>query len=397
MPVANAFLKKEDLEKEEFFYSLEVGFCEKCKMVQLIEFVPYDKYIVPDENKKTHYLFFASTSKYMERHFAEFAKEIEERFLSKNSKVLEIGSNDGIMLKAFKKNKVLGVEPSSNVAEVARKLGVETIIEFFTKDLANKIITEKGKFKAILSANVTLNIHDLHEVLEASKILLEEDGVFVTEDPYIIDILSKNAYDQIYDEHVYYFSLTSLQNLFEMHGMEIFDAKRQPTHGGSMRVYACKKGRYEKTYAVKELFDLEKEKRLDKIATYEKFAREVEESKIKLIKLLKKLKEENKKIVGYAAASKGTIVLNYCNIGKGILDYISDSTPEKQGLFNPGKHIPIVSPEKFKDDNADYALLGAWNHAEEIMNKETEFLKRGGKFIVHLPTPKILENGRDLI
>jgi len=390
MPAANAFLKREDLKKEEFKFNLEVGFCKKCKMVQLTELVPYEKYIVPDNKNKTHYHFYSSTSKFMEIHFAHFAKEIEERFLTTDSQVLEIGSNDGIMLKAFKKNKVLGIEPSQNVAEVAMGFGIETITEFFTENLSKKINLEKGKFKAIIAANVILNIHDLNETVRGVKILLEDRGIFVFEDPYIIDILSKNAYDQIYDEHIYYFSLTSLSNLFALHNMEIFDAQKQETHGGSMRVYTCKKGKYMQTENVKELLTLEKQKKIDTIEPYLKFARNIKKSKEKLISLLKNLKGRGKRIVGYAASSKGTVVLNYCNIGPEILEYIVDSTPEKQGLFSPGKHIPIVSPEKFRKDNPDYALLGAWNHAQEIMSKEVEFIKMGGKFVVHIPTARII-------
>lgn len=392
MPAANAFLRKEELEKEEYMYDMEVGFCEECKMVQLIEMPPYEKYIVPDAVGKTNYAFYSSTSKFMEEHFAELAKEVEERFLEEGDKVLEIGSNDGIMLKAFKKNSALGVEPSDNVADIARRLGIETISEFFTEELADRILSVEGKFKAILSTNVFLNIIEIESCVEGIKKLLDEKGVFITEDPYIVDILEKNAYDQIYDEHVWYFSLTSLNNLFERFGMEIFDAERQWVHGGSMRVYACKKGDYEKTERLKKFLQEEEEKKIWSIEPYREFAKRVEQSRKELIELLRELKLKGKKIVGYAAASKGTIVQNYCGVGNEILDYISDSTPFKQGLYTPGKRIPIVSPDVFhNDEEVDYALLSAWNHAKEIMEKEKEFLERGGRFIVHLPKPGILE------
>ncbi|MBI2044048.1 methyltransferase domain-containing protein [Candidatus Pacearchaeota archaeon] len=398
MPVANAFLKQEELSKSEFKYEMKVGFCEYCHMVQLINIVPYDKYIVPDEQGKTNYAFFSSTSKAMEQHFAEVAKEIEERFLDHNSKVLEIGSNDGIFLKAFKKNKVLGIEPSQNVAEIAKMQGIETITEFFSTNLAQRIVYEKGRFKAIFSANVILNIIDLHDLLNGVNYLLEDSGVFIFEVPYIVDILEKTSYDQIYDEHIWYFSLTSLRNLMEMHGLELFDAERQETHGGSMRVYVAKKGKRGKSQRLIQYLEEEKQKGVDKTQSYLDFAKRVEESKTELVKLLKELKGQGKKIVGYAAASKGTIVLNYCNIGTETLDYISDSTPFKQGLYSPGKHIPIVSPEFFHDDeNVDYVLLGAWNHAKEIMAKEQDFIKRGGKFIVHYPKARILENNSSKI
>src|SRR3989344_379315 len=396
MPVANAFLKKEEIQNfffVEYTYNMDVGFCENCRMVQLVNIVPYDKYIVPDETGKTTYAFFSSTSKVMEQHFAEIAKEIQEKFLNSSSKILEIGSNDGIFLKAFKNHNVLGIEPSDNVADVAKAQGIETLTEFFSEKLAREIVFHKGKFKAIFSANVILNIIDLHDLLKGVNHLLEDDGVFIFEDPYIFDILEKTSYDQIYDEHIWYFSLTSLKNLLSTHDLEIFDAERQEVHGGSMRVYVSKKGKKEKTERLFKYLEEERLKGIDTIAPYNEFAKRVQESKTELVKLLKELKSQGKKIVGYAAASKGTIVLNYCDIGSDILDYISDSTPFKQGLYSPGKHIPVVSPEYFHNDkDVRYALLGAWNHAKEIMSKEQDFLKRGGKFIVHYPKARVLES-----
>ncbi len=391
MPVANAFLKQEDLSKPEFTYELAIGFCENCKMVQQINKVPYDKYIVPDETGKTNYAFFSSTSKLMGQHFAQVAKEIEQKFLLPQDKVLEIGSNDGIFLKAFKSHKVLGIEPSDNVADVAKSLGIETITEFFSQGLARRIVQERGKFKAIFSANVILNIIDIHDLLEGVRILLEDNGVFIFENPYIRDILEKVSYDQIYEAHIWFFSLLALSNLLEMHGMEIFDAERQEVHGGSMRIYICQVGTHEKTQRLQEYLEQEKQENIDKLEPYLEFAKNIEKSKQELQNLLRNLKSQDKKIVGYAATAKGTTILNYCDIGKETLDYISDNTPYKQGLYSPGKHILIVSPEYFhQDKKVDYALLGAWNHEKEIMAKEQDFLARGGRFIVHYPEARIL-------
>ena len=395
MPAANAFLKKEDLDKPEYKYKMAVGFCHSCYMTQLINTVPYDKYIIPDEKGKTNYAFFSSTSKFMEKHFAKFTEEVETRFLEGNKKVVEIGSNDGIMLKSFKnREKVLGIEPSYNVAQIARKQNIETIVDFFSRDLARKIAKEK-KARAVISTNVFLNIIDIHDFMKGVQELLDEKGVFITEDPYLLDILEKNSYDQIYDEHIWYFSLSSLSKLFSRYDLEIFDAEKQETHGGSMRVYTARKNTYEKTERLKNYLEIEKQKEINTIKPYHEFADRVEKNKEKFYNLIKDLKKNGKKVVGYAAASKGTIVQNYCNLGPEIIDYISDSTPFKQGLYTPGKHIPIVSPDKFHEDvknnNIDYAVLFAWNHAEEIMEKEKEFLKRGGKFVVHLPEPRILD------
>ncbi|MBT3404882.1 methyltransferase domain-containing protein [archaeon] len=392
MPVANAYVTKDKLTEPEYSYNMEVGFCEKCKMVQLINIVPYDKYIVPDETGKTQYAYFSSTSNSMKDHFAEMAKDIEQRFLDDNSKILETGSNDGIMLQAFNNHEVLGVEPSANVAEVAMSKGVPTIVDFFTETLANKIKIDKGTFRAILSTNVTLNIIDIHSYLRGVCSLLDDRGIFVTEDPYLGNILETLAYDQIYDEHVWYFSLSSLSNLYEMHGLEIFDAEKQEVHGGSMRVFACKKGTYEKTERLNKYLFEEKEKGIDTLEPYLEFANKVEKNKNKLQELISSLKTQGKRIVGYGAASKGTIVQNYCNLNSDLIEYISDSTEFKQGKHMPGSNIPIVTPEVFHKDHAvDYAVLFAWNHSKEIMKKEQDFINRGGRFIVHLPEPQILE------
>src|SRR3989344_2137841 len=264
------------------------------------------------------------------------------------------------MLKSFlNRRNVLGIEPSQNVAEIAQQQGIETITQFFSEQLAKSIVLSRGRFRVVLSTNVTLNIIDLHDLMRGLNALLDDNGVFITEDPYILDI---------------------------------FDAERQWVHGGSMRVYACKRGTYPKTQRFLQLLEQEKQKGIDTINPYIQFAENTAQSKKELQNLLLHLKSQDKKIVGYAAASKGTIIQNYCNVGREILDYISDSTPYKQGLLSPGKHIPIVSPEHFHNDkNVDYALLAAWNHAAEIMKKETDFLARGGRFIVHYPKARILE------
>ena len=385
MPIANAFLKKDDLKKPEFKFELAVGFCEKCSMVQLVNRV--DKEVMFNEN----YAYFSSVSKTMEEHFKEFSAELNGRFLSgkKNPLVVEIGCNDGIMLKNFdnKKIKSLGIEPSMNVAEAARKKGLDVISEFFDESLAKEILKTRGKAKVIYGANVICHIELLHEVAKGVKLLLEKDGVFVFEEPYIIDIIEKNAYDQVYDEHVFYFSVTSLERFFSMHGMEIFEVKRQPTHGGSMRYYVCNKNSHKINDSIYKSLEDEKRKGLDKLETYNKLAKNVEKSRIMLVKMLKEIKSLGKRIVGYGASSKGTIVLNYCNIGKDMIDYITDTTPTKQELYSPGMHIPIVSPEEFYKNIPDYALLLVWNYAEEIKEKEKG---KNIKFIVHIPYAKVI-------
>lgn len=392
MPVVNAYPSQADLKKPEYTYNLSVGFCEDCEMVQLMEKVPYIKYIVPDETGRTHYAYVSSMSSFMQKHFVDFAHDVETRFLEPGSRVMEVGSNDGILLKGFShRENVLGIEPSQNVAEIAQKQGIETLTEFFSRRLVKRLVDEKGKFRAVLSANVFLNILDIHDFMRGVNVALDDKGVFITEDPYLPRILENTAYDQMYDAHGRYHSLRSLDNLFEMYGMEIFDAQEQWVHGGSMRVYAARKGTYPKTSNFKKLAEKEEENGLHSLSTYNNFSKRVEQNKEKLVRLLTELKSEGKKIVGYAAAAKSVVVHNYCGIGTNFLDYVCDSTPEKQGKYMPGTKVPIVSPDVFhRDHNVDYALLGAWNHSEEILGKEKGFLSRGGKFIVHLPEPRIL-------
>ncbi|MCK5023168.1 MAG: class I SAM-dependent methyltransferase [Candidatus Aenigmarchaeota archaeon] len=383
MPIANAFLKKENIENDEYKFELNVGFCENCKMVQLIDTV--DKTMMFNDN----YAYFSSVSKTMEDHFKKYSDLLTERFLEDGDLVIEIGCNDGIMLKNFDRGKfnVFGVEPSDNVAEAARNRGLNVITNFFDQKLAEKIVNEKGKAKVIYAANVMCHIEAFHEVVKGVKVLLKDKGVLVFEDPYIIDIIEKNAYDQIYDEHVFYFSLTSLKNFFSQYGMTIFDCERQTTHGGSMRYYVCNDGDYEIKNSVSVAMKNESEKKIYKFPTYENFAENVKKSKKMLVELLNKVKSEGRRITGYAASSKGTIVLNYCGITAKDLEYISDNTPTKIGLYSPGMHIPIVSEKEFHENPPDYAILLAWNYAKEIKEKEKE---SGVKFIVHIPFARVI-------
>lgn len=388
MPIANAFLSKEKLSEPEYFFHLRVGFCKKCYMVQLIDLVPKEKLF------NANYAYFSSVSKTMEYHFRDFAAEVSRKFLNdSNDLVVELGSNDGIMLKYYKKSgfRTLGIEPSANVADVARSKGIDTWSVFFNEKTARKIVEEKGKAKSVVGANVICHIPDLHSLVKGIGILLDNDGVFIFEDPYLPDILSENAYDQVYDEHVYYFSVTSLKNLFDKHGLEVFDAQRQPTHGGSNRIFVKKKGgKYSVEKELIEALSMEKEKGLQSVEPYREFAENVERSKKELYGTLKKIKADGKKICAYAASSKGTVVLNYCNVDTSLLDYVSDSTPTKQGLYMPGVHIPIVSPEMFASNPPDYALLLAWNYEKEILEKEKEYREKGGKFIIHVPYCRVV-------
>lgn len=384
-PIANNFLSDAEFNKE-YFFPLEVGFCEESKMVQLIN------QPAPEMMFHENYAFFSGTSVAMTDHFKNFADEIISKYLPKeNSFVVEIGSNDGIMLQNFAAKGIrhLGIEPSANVAEVARSKGINTICSFFSKEIASQIISEYGQADAYLAANVMCHIPTFHSVVEGISILLKKGGVAVFEDPYLGDVIEKTSYDQFYDEHVFIFSLASIQHVFNLHGMELVDAKPQTTHGGSMRYYLAHKGCYEPSASCEALLKKEEELGLNRIETFYKFRENCERSKQQFVEELLKLKNSGKRVVGYAATSKSTTVLNYCQVGVELIEFISDTTPIKQGKFSPGMHIPVVPYDKFKEKYPDVAVLFAWNHAKEIFAKETDFMSKGGKWLMFVPKVEI--------
>lgn len=386
MPIANGFLKECQFDKEKR-YPLKVGVCPVCNMVQLTEIV--DREEMFNEN----YAYFASTSQRMCKHFEKFADWAIDNYLSEDPFVVEIGSNDGIMLQNYAKRNIkhLGVEPSANVADVAIKKGVNTKVCFFDQENAEIIKKEYGEADIIAGTNVMCHLPYIHSVFEGVKVLLKPNGVLIFEDPYVGDIVERTSYDQIYDEHAFYFSATSISYLAQMHGLEVIDALHQDVHGGSMRYIIARKGKRDISDNVKRLIEKEKQQGLDEIETYRKFAVNVEKNKNDLLELLKSLKKQGKQIVGYGATSKSTTVLNYCNIGPEYIDYISDTTPIKQGKFTPGMHIPVKDYSEFKNNYPEYAVLFAWNHGKEIMDNEKQFKAAGGKFILYVDGVRIDE------
>ena len=386
MPIANGFLKQEEYVNE-YYFALQGAFCDKCKMVQLVE--QPERETMFNEN----YAFFSGTSKAMATHFKKFAEHVIDDYLTGvDPFVLEIGSNDGIMLQHFRDNNIrhLGVEPSSNVATVAQKKGINTISEFFDEKLAYDIVGTYGQADAFIGANVMCHIPYLHSVIEGIKILLKPDGIVIFEDPYLGDVIENTSYDQFYDEHVFLFSIQSVNYLFGEHGMEVVDVEPQWTHGGSMRYVIAMKN----TRAVSKNVDLylnkEKQLGLHNSEVYAVFKKRCELSRNKLRVLLEDIKKQGKRIVGYAATSKSTTILNYCSIGPDLIEFISDTTPIKHWKFSPGAHVQVRPHEEFKTNYPDYALLFAYNHVREIMAKEQAFIEFGGKWIVYIPEVKVL-------
>jgi methylation protein EvaC len=387
MPIANGFLTTEQFA-DEYFFELKTSFCPRCGMVQLAE--------QPDREKMFHdnYAFFSSTSARMAAHFKEFADLVVRDYLkSSDPFVVEIGSNDGIMLQHFAKAGIrhLGIEPSANVAQAAIDKGIRTVCRFFDENLAREIVAEHGQADAFLGANVMCHISYIHSVAAGIKILLKPDGILMFEDPYLGDIIEKTSYDQIYDEHAFYFSLASISYLFKQHDLQVVDVVPQNVHGGSMRYVIAHAGARSVSDAVRALRAKEERLGLHRPETYNMLRRNIERSRNELIALLREVKRQGKRVVGYAATSKSTTVINYCGITPELVEFISDTTPIKQGKYSPGAHIPVKSHEEFTARYPDYALLFGWNHGEEIMAKEQAFKATGGKWIVYVPRVQVLE------
>jgi methylation protein EvaC len=387
MPIANGFLEPSQFA-DEYFFELKAAFCPGCKMVQLTEQVDREKMF--HEN----YAFFSSTSRRMAAHFKDFAELVmADHLKSPDPFVVEIGSNDGIMLQHFVNAGVrhLGIEPSANVARVAADKGIKSCCSFFDEELARRIVAENGQADAFLGANVMCHIPYLHSVVAGIKILLKPDGILMFEDPYLGDIVEKTSYDQIYDEHAFYFSLSSLSYLFEQHGLEVVDIMPQNVHGGSMRYLIAHQGSRKISAAVVAQRAKEEALGLNRPETYDRLRHNIECSRQELLRLLRDLQKKGKRVVGYAATSKSTTVTNYCGITPDLIEFISDTTPVKQGKFSPGAHIPVRPYQDFAENYPDYALLFAWNHSKEIMEKEQKFKEAGGKWIVYVPKVEVRE------
>ncbi len=386
MPIANGFLSPAEFG-EEYFYDLSVAFCSDCGMVQLIE------QVAPEKMFHENYAFFSSTSTRMATHFKEMADGVMNEYLgSVDPFVVEIGSNDGIMLQHFRQagHRHLGIEPSLNVAQVAMEKGVQTICRFFDEELASEILAEHGPADAFLGANVMCHIPDIHSVIAGVKLLLKPQGVLIFEDPYLGDIVEKTSYDQIYDEHVFYFSLKSISHLVEQHGLEVIDVRSLGVHGGSMRYVIGHKGARVASESVAALRATEERLGLHRPETYAQLRSNIERSRDELMEQLRQLKAQGKRVVGYGATSKSTTVTNYCGITPDLVEFISDTTPIKQGKFSPGAHIPVRHYQEFEADYPDVALLFAWNHAAEIMAKEESFQGAGGRWLVYTPRVEVL-------
>jgi methylation protein EvaC len=379
MPLANGFIEEKNFSKE-FFYEMEVGFSKKLSLFQLNDF-PNPKKMFNKE-----YPFYTGSSMYMKTHFKDYADWINKEYLKNGSKLIEIGSNDGTFLKNFSNSNIdyLGFEPSENVAQEAIKNGINTKNIFFNLENVKNLKKFKGNTTVISAANVICHIPDLKNLISAVDFLLATDGVFIFEEPYMGSMFSKVSYDQIYDEHIYMFSIISIQKIFKIFDFELIDVLPQGTHGGSMRYIVARKNQRSINKRVHDGLRFEKEKKFDDEESCLKFKIDCEKSKKNIIESLTKYKDMGKSIAGYAATSKSTTILNYCNINNSIIDFICDTTKDKIGKYSPGMHIPIVATSEFKNNFPDIAYLFAWNHKKEIFSKESNFSDKGGKWFSHV-------------
>lgn len=389
-PISNDNIKPENLNSMEPFYPLHAYVCEQCWLVQLEQFQAADD-IFSDE-----YAYFSSYSKSWLEHARQYSIKVIDRFgLNQDSHVVEIASNDGYLLKNFKDKgiKILGVEPCANVAEAAEKIGIPSLVKFFGVKTAGEMVEDGNRADLIVGNNVLAHVPDLNDFVKGLKILLSPQGVITMEFPHLKKLIECNHFDTIYHEHFSYFSLVTVEAVFAEFGLTLFDVEEIPTHGGSLRIYARHDSDTSKPVleSVDNLRDQEIKAGFRDTEIYTKFAEQVRETKRKLLSFLIEAKRQGKTIVGYGAPAKGNTLLNYCGIRNDFIDYTVDLNPHKQGLFLPGTHLPIFSPDRISETKPDYVLILPWNLREEVMDQMAHIREWGGQFVVPIPELHVYE------
>ena len=383
-PVSNDNIKPEKLNAMEPFYPLHAYACEQCWLVQLEQFQAADE-IFSDE-----YAYFSSYSKSWLEHARKYSVKVIDRFnINEKSQVVEIASNDGYLLKNFIPTgaRILGVEPCANVAKAAEEIGIPSLVKFFGVKTANDMTADGIRADLLVGNNVLAHVPDLNDFVQGMKILLAPQGIITMEFPHLRKLLEFNQFDTIYHEHFSYFSLVTVEKVFAGHGLVIFDVEEIPTHGGSLRIYARHDSDSSRPVleSVNRLRDLEMRAGFTDSGVYISYAEKVKETKRGLLSFLIQAKTQGKTVVGYGAPAKGNTLLNYCGIRNDFIDYTVDMSPHKQGLFLPGTHLPIYSPDKISETKPDYLLILPWNLKEEIMQQMAHIREWGGRFVVPIP------------
>jgi hypothetical protein len=388
-PLCESFLSESQLEAMEPFYPLNVKVCSKCYLVQL------DQYVDP-EHIFTEYAYFSSFSDSWLKHACDYADMVVDRFgLGVDSLVVELGSNDGYLLRNFVAKKIpcIGVEPAKNIAKAAKKIGVPTQVRFFNSAVARKMAAKGKQADLVVGKNVLAQVSELNDFVAGIRILLKPTGVVTIEFPHLMSLMEQNQYDTICHEHFCYFSYLSVKKIFAGHGLKLFDVEELSTHGGSLRIFACHDG--DGSHPVSDRTTRLQEKELAagyaEMETYTRFGHQVEESKRALLSFLIEAKREGKTIVGYGAPGKGNTLLNYCGIRTDFIDFTVDRNPYKHGKALPGTHIPIYPVEKIDEARPDYLLILPWNIKEEIMGKMAHIRNWGGKFVIPIPTTTVID------
>ncbi len=384
-PLADRFLTEEQLLQPEPFFPLEVAFCQDCGLVQILETVD------PEVLFCEEYPYYSSFSPELLKHSRENVLDIiKSRGLNSNSLVVELASNDGYLLKNYVEDgiSVLGIDPADGPAEAAKKVGVPTLCTFFTTELALSLASEGQSADVIHANNVLAHVEDTNGFVRGIYTLLKEDGVAVIEVPYVKNLIEHREFDTIYHEHLCYFSVTALDNLFRRHSLYLNEVKKLSIHGGSLRLFVERKENAGQS--VHSLLATEKVEKIDQFEYYQNFALRVADLKKATKDLLVSLKNEGAVIAAYGAAAKGSTLINYMDLGRELIEFVVDRNVHKHGKYMPGQHIPISDPDRLVKDMPDYVFILAWNFAEEIINQQESYIEKGGKFIVPIPEPRIV-------
>ena len=382
-PLANSYLKPCQLHQKEIFFPLHVRVCASCFLVQL------EAAVMP-EDIFSEYAYFSSYSDSWLEHAKSYVDSIVQRFgVNQDSRVIEIASNDGYLLQYFvqKKIPVLGIEPARNVAESAVKRGIPTLVQFFGTEIARDLAAEGKQGDLLIGNNVLAHVPDLTGFIMGLKTLLGKQGVITIEFPHLLRLIEENQFDTIYHEHLSYFSIITIEKLFSRYGLKVFDVEELPTHGGSLRIYACHEDDHSKHISARvgDLVAKEEIAGLDSLDGYLSFSKRIQRTKCKLLHFLIGAKKEGKSVAAYGAPAKGNTLLNYCGIRTDFIDYTVDRSPHKQDHFLPGTHIPIHHPDKIKETKPDYLLILPWNLKDEIMEQMAHIRDWGGRFIIPIP------------